>query len=139
MDFRKEYLSKNEKEKEENSGFSKLFGTEILIFILNIFIQIILYVIRHKGIWLHCPYFCSMCLIVTLTLAFGADKSLMKLFILEFLFIIFVALDFFLNIYFSEGIKKSDTILKVLYVFKIVLVINYICITISICYLRKNN
>ena len=141
MDIRKEYLSKMEKkdEKIKESGSYKLLGISAVAFFVNFMIQLILYGIRNKGIWKHFPYFISIIFILIFTLIYAADNSLIKLFILGSLFIAIVALDFFLNIYYTDGIKNSDTMLIIIYGFKIEEILNYILIIISIYFLKKIN
>ena len=141
MDITKEYLSKIDKkdEKIKESGSNKLLGISAVAFFVNYIIQLILYGIRNKGIWKHFPYFISIIFILIFTLIYAADNSLIKLFIFGFLFIAIVALDFFLNIYYTDGIKNSDTILIIIYGFKIEEILNYILIIISIYYLKKIN
>ena len=141
MDITKEYLSKIDKkdEKIKQSGSYKLLGISAVAFLVNYIIQLILYGIRNKGIWKHFPYFISIIFILIFTLIYAADNSLIKLFIFGFLFIAIVALDFFLNIYYTDGIKNSDTILIIIYGFKIEEILNYILIIISIYYLKKIN
>ena len=93
-------------------------------------------------VWISGPYLVSMGLILTFTLIYSAGDSLKKLLFLIFLFIIFVSLDFFLNIRFSEERIKYETLLKVIYGFKIAEVLNYIAIIITmrvikICFINK--
>ena len=139
MDITKEYLSKIDKkdEKIKQSGSYKLLGISAVAFLVNYIIQLILYGIRNKGIWRHFPYFISIIFILIFTLIYAADNSLIKLFIFGFLFIAIVALDFFLNIYYTDGIKNSDTILIIIYGFIIEEILNYILIIISTYYLNK--
>ena len=134
-------LSLKEKEKEKIDRKALLIGIEVFLFILNFMIQMLLCSINNI-VWISGPYLVSMGLILTFTLIYSAGDSLKKLLFLIFLFIIFVSLDFFLNIRFSEERIKYETLLKVIYGFKIAEVLNYIAIIITmrvikICFINK--
>ena len=134
-------LSLKEKEKEKIDRKALLITIEVIIFILNFMIQMLLCSINNI-VWISGPYLVSMGLILTFTLIYSAGDSLKKLLFLIFLFIIFVSLDFFLNIRFSEERIKYETLLKVIYGFKIAEVLNYIAIIITmrvikICFINK--
>ena len=125
-------LSLKEKEKIDKPGL--VLGIEVLTFIVNFMIQMLLCSINNI-VWISGPYLVAMALIIAFTLVFSVD-SLKILFFLIFLFIIFVCLDFFLNIRFSEERIKYETLLKVIYGFKIAEVLNYIAVIITILVFR---
>ena len=129
-------LSLKKKEKEEIDGKSLLITIEVILFMLNFVIQMFLCGINNI-VWISAPYLVAMALIITFTLVYSVHYSLKILLLLIFLFIIFVSLDFFLNLRFSEDKIKYETLLKVIYGFKIAEVINYIVIIISILVIKK--
>ena len=134
-------LSLKEKEKEKIDRKALLITIEVIIFILNFMIQMLLCSINNI-VWISGPYLVAMALIISFTLVYSVDYSLKILLFLIFLFIIFVSLDFFLNIRFSEERIKYETLLKVIYGFKIAEVLNYIAIIITmrvikICFINK--
>jgi hypothetical protein len=136
-------LSLKEKEKEKIDRKALLIGIEVFLFILNFMIQMLLCGINNI-VWISGPYLVAMALIITFTLVYSVDYSLKILLFLIFLFIIFVSLDFFLNIRFSEERIKYETLLKVIYGFKIAEVLNYIAIIITIlviktCFINKGS
>jgi hypothetical protein len=136
-------LSLKEKEKEKIDRKALLIGIEVFLFILNFMIQMLLCSINNI-VWISGPYLVAMALIITFTLVYSVDYSLKILLFLIFLFIIFVSLDFFLNIRFSEERIKYETLLKVIYGFKIAEVLNYIAIIITIlviktCFINKGS
>ena len=136
-------LSLKEKEKEKIDRKALLITIEVILFIVNFMIQMLLCGINNI-VWLSGPYLVAMALIITFTLVYSVDYSLKILLFLIFLFIIFVSLDFFLNIRFSEERIKYETLLKVIYGFKIAEVLNYIAIIITIlviktCFINKGS
>ena len=136
-------LSLKEKEKEKIDRTALLITIEVILFIVNFMIQMLLCGINNI-VWLSGPYLVAMALIITFTLVYSVDYSLKILLFLIFLFIIFVSLDFFLNIRFSEERIKYETLLKVIYGFKIAEVLNYIAIIITIlviktCFINKGS
>ena len=136
-------LSLKEKEKEKIDGKALLITIEVIIFIVNFMIQMLLCGINNI-VWISGPYLVAMALIITFTLVYSVDYSLKILLFLIFLFVIFVSLDFFLNIRLSEERIKYETLLKVIYGFKIAEVVNYIAIIITIlviktCFINKES
>ena len=136
-------LSLKEKEKEKIDRTALLITIEVILFIVNFMIQMLLCGINNI-VWISGPYLVAMALIITFTLVYSVDYSLKILLFLIFLFIIFVSLDFFLNIRFSEERIKYETLLKVIYGFKIAEVLNYIAIIITIlviktCFINKGS
>ena len=136
-------LSLKEKEKEKIDRTALLITIEVILFIVNFMIQMLLCGINNI-VWLSGPYLVAMALIITFTLVYSVDYSLKILLFLIFLFIIFVSLDFFLNIRFSEERIKYETLLKIIYGFKIAEVLNYIAIIITIlviktCFINKGS
>ena len=136
-------LSLKEKEKEKIDRTALLITIEVILFIVNFMIQMLLCGINNI-VWISGPYLVAMALIITFTLVYSVDYSLKILLFLIFLFIIFVSLDFFLNIRFSEERIKYETLLKIIYGFKIAEVLNYIAIIITIlviktCFINKGS